>query len=220
MESSDGLPVGDSTIMECRDKPGSHQPLQPHRKHRAVGKPEPARPPPLPDTLTRGSQANFRAAVYRIGGSGSHFVMVTTGSDRTSRFSGSSPSRRNGDSIARTSRKTGKSPALTSAAGSPAAGGGPGLAGGSGEAGISAQRTATMAHGCCPAGAGNRIYGPSLLRERHPWAIVAVTRPGATASMSHRCCSGRDWRRVASLPRAGTRTAQARTRTTVTINEL
>ncbi len=30
----------------------------------------------------------------------------------------------------------------------------------------------------CPAGAGNRIYGPSLLRSRHPWAMVAVARPG------------------------------------------
>ena len=29
-----------------------------------------------------------------------------------------------------------------------------------------------------PAGPGNRIYGPSLLRQRHPWATVAVARPG------------------------------------------
>ncbi len=40
VESSDGLPVGDSTIMEYWDKAGSHQPLQPHMN---------PRPPPLPN---------------------------------------------------------------------------------------------------------------------------------------------------------------------------
>ncbi len=197
-------------------------------------------------------------------GSGSHFVMVTTGSDRTGRCSGSSPSRPNGDSTASTSRKTGKSPALTSAAGSPAAGAVLVWPAATAKRGISARRTATMGHGCvsvgvrrvswvllkrrghfamvftgvkcpclagrdgglrrmpgmpgypggigrrhgsfrimrrsrpethssgnppmghgcCPAEAGNRIYGPSLLRERHPWAIDAVARPGAAASMA------------------------------------
>ena len=59
--------------------------------------------------------------------------MVTTGSDRTGRCSGSSPSRWNGDSPARTSRITGKSSVLAAAAGSLAAGGGPRLAGGDGD---------------------------------------------------------------------------------------
>ncbi len=96
----------------------------------------------------------------------------------------------------RTSRKTGKSPRPGAARGGPgrpgaarSGPGGPGLAGCNGEAGISAQRTATMGHGCCQAGGGNRIYGPSLLRERHPWAIVAVARPGWAASMGHGCVS-------------------------------
>ncbi len=42
-----------------------------------------------------------------------------------------------------------------------------------------------MGHRCCPAGGGNRNDGPSMLRERHPWAINAVARPGAAASMAH-----------------------------------
>ena len=50
MESSDGIPVGDSTITESPDSAGSHHPLRPHQSRRPHSKPEPARPPPLPGT--------------------------------------------------------------------------------------------------------------------------------------------------------------------------
>src|SRR6201996_320338 len=45
VESCDGPPAGDSTMMEPPARPGSHQPLQPHGKHQPPGPPEPARRP-------------------------------------------------------------------------------------------------------------------------------------------------------------------------------
>src|ERR1700761_870582 len=49
VESCDGPPVGDSTMMEPPARPGSPQPHQPHGKHQSPGPPEPARPPSPPD---------------------------------------------------------------------------------------------------------------------------------------------------------------------------
>ena len=48
VESSDGRPVGFSTIMEPPDGTGPHQPLRPHEKHQPCSTPEPVRPPSLP----------------------------------------------------------------------------------------------------------------------------------------------------------------------------
>ncbi len=55
----------------------------------------------------------------------------------------------------------------------------------------------TMGHRCCSAGPGNRNHGPWMSCPQQRWPIDAVTRPGRTASMAHRCGSPRGYARFA-----------------------
>ena len=70
---------------------------------------------------------------------------------------------------------------------------------------------ATMGHRCCSAGPGNRNHGPWMSFPQQRWPTDAVTRPGRTASMAHRCGSPRRYARFAvaanqPLPPGGQRT--------------